>query len=55
MCSGGRRRSWGKPWYACLARAERSALWRYRELAAPHHAAVTMPDTVTELLLQLAA
>jgi pimeloyl-ACP methyl ester carboxylesterase len=35
--------------------AQRSALWRYRELAAPHHAAVTMPDKVTELLLQLAS
>ena len=35
--------------------AQRSALWRYRELAAPHHAAITMPDTVTDLLLQLAS
>jgi pimeloyl-ACP methyl ester carboxylesterase len=34
--------------------AQRSPLWRYRELAAPHHAAVTMPDKVTALLLQLA-
>ena len=35
--------------------AQRSALWQYRELAAPHHAAITMPDTVTDLLLQLAS
>jgi pimeloyl-ACP methyl ester carboxylesterase len=35
--------------------AQRSALWRYRELAAPHHAAVTMPDKVADLLLQLAS
>src|SRR5262245_35876356 len=35
--------------------AQRSSLWRYRELAAPHHAAVTMPDNVTDLLLQLAS
>ena len=33
--------------------ARGNALWRYRELAAPHHAAVTMPDEVTALLLQL--
>jgi hypothetical protein len=35
--------------------AQRSALWRYRELAAPHHPAVTMPDKVADLLLQLAS
>jgi pimeloyl-ACP methyl ester carboxylesterase len=35
--------------------AQRSPLWRYRELTAPHHAAVTMPDNVTNLLLQLAS
>jgi pimeloyl-ACP methyl ester carboxylesterase len=35
--------------------ARRSALWRYRELSAPHHPAVTMPDTVTDLLLELAS
>ena len=35
--------------------AQHSPLWRYRELAAPHHAAVTMPDNVTDLLLQLAS
>ena len=35
--------------------AQRSPLWRYRELAAPHHAAVTMPDNVADLLLQLAS
>ena len=34
--------------------AQRTALWRYRELVAPHHAAVTMPDTVVDLLLELA-
>ena len=34
--------------------AQRTALWRYRELAAPHHAAFTMPDTVVDLLLELA-
>jgi pimeloyl-ACP methyl ester carboxylesterase len=33
--------------------AQRTALWRHRELAAPHHAAVTMPDEVAELLLEL--
>jgi pimeloyl-ACP methyl ester carboxylesterase len=27
--------------------------WRHRELAAPHHAPVTMPDKVTDLLLEL--
>jgi hypothetical protein len=35
--------------------AQRSARWRYRELAASHHAAVTVPDKVTDLLLQLAS
>ena len=35
--------------------AQRSPLWRYRELAAPHHAPVTVPDQVAELLLQLAS
>jgi hypothetical protein len=35
--------------------AQRSALWRYRELAAPHHPAVTMPDGVTDLLIELAS
>jgi hypothetical protein len=35
--------------------ALRSPLWCYRELAAPHHAAVTMPDKVADLLLQLAS
>jgi pimeloyl-ACP methyl ester carboxylesterase len=35
--------------------AQRTALWRYRELASSHHAAVTMPDTVTDLLLELAS
>jgi pimeloyl-ACP methyl ester carboxylesterase len=36
------------------AMAQRSQLWRYRELAAPHHAAVTMPEKVTDLLLEVA-
>ena len=35
--------------------AQRSALWRYREVAASHHAPITMPDKVAELLLELAA
>ena len=30
-------------------------LWRYRELASSHHAAITMPDKVTDLLLELAS
>lgn len=34
--------------------AQGSALWRYRELPAPHHAPVTMPDKVADLLLELA-
>jgi pimeloyl-ACP methyl ester carboxylesterase len=33
--------------------AQRTPLWRYRELAAPHHAAVTMPDRVADLLQEL--
>jgi hypothetical protein len=33
--------------------AQRSSLWRYKELVASHHAAITMPDNVTDLLLQL--
>jgi hypothetical protein len=36
------------------AMAQGSAPWRYRELAAPHHAAITMPDKVADLLLELA-
>jgi hypothetical protein len=35
--------------------AQRSANWRYRELAAPHHAAFTMPDMVADTLLELAS
>jgi pimeloyl-ACP methyl ester carboxylesterase len=35
--------------------AQENAQWRYRELAAPHHAPVTMPDKVTDLLLELAS
>jgi hypothetical protein len=35
--------------------AQRSALWRYRELVAPHHAPVTMPDKVADLMLELAS
>ena len=34
--------------------AQRTANWRYRELAAPHHAAFTMPYKVADLLLELA-
>jgi pimeloyl-ACP methyl ester carboxylesterase len=33
--------------------AKRTELWRYRELAAPHHAPVTMPDKVADLLVEL--
>jgi hypothetical protein len=35
--------------------AQHSPLWRYRELTAPHHAPVTMPDEVAELLLELSS
>ena len=35
--------------------AQRSPLWRYRELTASHHAAVVIPDSVTDLLLELAS
>ncbi len=35
--------------------ARRSALWRYRELPAPHHVAVTMPDKVADVLIDIAA
>jgi pimeloyl-ACP methyl ester carboxylesterase len=35
--------------------AQRTALWRYRELAAPHHPAVTMPGKLTDLLVDLAS
>ena len=35
--------------------AQRTAGWRYRELPAPHHAAVTIPDAVAKLLLELAS
>jgi pimeloyl-ACP methyl ester carboxylesterase len=35
--------------------AQRAALWQYRELNAPHHAPVTMPREVAELLLELAS
>lgn len=35
--------------------AQRSPLWDYRELAAPHHAAVTTPDNVADVLLELAS
>jgi pimeloyl-ACP methyl ester carboxylesterase len=34
--------------------AKQAPGWRYRELAASHHALVTVPDTVTELLLEVA-
>ena len=33
--------------------ARRTAGWHYRELAAPHHAAITLPDRVAALLLEL--
>jgi pimeloyl-ACP methyl ester carboxylesterase len=35
--------------------AQRSELWRYRELAASHHAPITIPDQVAGLLLDLAS
>jgi pimeloyl-ACP methyl ester carboxylesterase len=34
--------------------AQRTPLWRYRELPASHHAAITIPDKVTALLIELA-
>ena len=34
--------------------ARRGGLWKYRELAASHHAAVTMPDQLALLLLDIA-
>jgi hypothetical protein len=34
--------------------AKRTPLWTYRELPASHHAPVTMPDKVVDLLLDLA-
>lgn len=36
------------------ALAQRSEFWSYRELASSHDAAVTMPENVTNLLLELA-
>ncbi len=33
--------------------AQRTAGWRYRELLAPHHAPVTAPDEVSDLLLDV--
>ena len=33
--------------------AQRTAGWRYRELAAPHHAPVTAPEQVSDLLLEV--
>jgi pimeloyl-ACP methyl ester carboxylesterase len=36
------------------AMAQRSELWRYRELASSHHAPVTMPEKVADLLMELA-
>ncbi len=35
--------------------AQRNPLWRDRGLAAHHHAAVTMPDSVAEVLVELAS
>jgi hypothetical protein len=37
------------------AMAQRSERWRYGELAAPDHAAITLPDKVADLLLELAS
>ena len=31
---------------------QRSPLWLYRELAAPHHAPVTMPERIADLLIE---
>ncbi|HEX5108237.1 MAG TPA: alpha/beta hydrolase [Vicinamibacterales bacterium] len=36
------------------AMAQHDSLWRYRELSASHHAAVTIPDQVAALLVELA-
>jgi pimeloyl-ACP methyl ester carboxylesterase len=50
-----RCREFQRPLFDEYARmAQQTALWRYRELAAPHHAAFTAPDKVAELLLELA-
>jgi hypothetical protein len=35
--------------------ATRDAHWRYRELAASHHAAVTFPEQVADVLQELAS
>jgi pimeloyl-ACP methyl ester carboxylesterase len=35
--------------------ARRTASWQYRELATSHHPAITAPDTLADLLLELAA
>jgi hypothetical protein len=35
------------------AMARQSERWHYRELEGPHHAAVTMPDEVSKLLIEL--
>jgi pimeloyl-ACP methyl ester carboxylesterase len=35
--------------------ARSSPSWRYRELAASHHAAVTVPDKVTDVLIELSS
>ena len=37
------------------AMAQRSERWRYRELASSHHAPVTMPEKVADLLMELAS
>ena len=34
--------------------AQRTAGWRYRELAGPHHVAITMPGPVADLLMERA-
>jgi hypothetical protein len=35
--------------------ARRTAHWHYRELATSHHPAITAPDNLTDLLLEIAS
>ena len=37
------------------AMARRTASWQYQELATSHHPAITAPDNLADLLLELAA
>ncbi len=37
------------------AMAQQSGQWRYRELASSHHAPVTMPESVADLLIELSS